>query len=116
MIKADTWRQCRLTGSETVRLKQIINLLPFVADFANAIVNVYVPSKNEGELVLFATERPHTIFFVSGPVGGSLLDLQEEPLVKYTFEKGKSIHGHREIGTGADEASIVMIILTKKIN
>lgn len=111
MIKADTWRQCRLTGSETVRLKQIINLLPFVADFANAIVNVYVPSKNEGELVLFATERPHTIFFVSGPVGGSLLDLQEEPLVKYTFEKGKSIHGHREIGTGADEASIVMITM-----
>ena len=82
-----------------------------MADFANAIVNVYVPSKNEGELVLFATERPHTIFFVSGPVGGSLLDLQEEPLVKYTFEKGKSIHGHREIGTGADEASIVMITM-----
>lgn len=29
-------------------------------------------------------------------------------MVKYTFKEGKSIHGHREIGTGVDEASIVM--------
>ncbi len=109
MIKADTWRRCKLSGKETARLKQIINLLPFLADFANAIVNVYVPSNVDGEYVLLATERPHTLFFVSGPVGGSLVGVNEEPLVQYTFQQGKSIHGHREIGTGADEASIVMI-------
>ncbi len=109
MIKADTWRRCSLSGKETVRLKQIIHLLPFLADFANAIVNVYVPGKNDGEYVLLATERPHTLFFVSGPVGGSLVGVNEEPLVQYTFQQGKPIHGRREIGTGADEASIVMI-------
>lgn len=34
MIKADIWRRCKLSGKEIVRLKQIENLLPFLADFA----------------------------------------------------------------------------------
>lgn len=108
MIKADIWRRCELSGKEIVRLKQIENLLPFLADFTNAIVNVYVPGKTAGTIVLLVSERPRTIFFGSGPVGGALLNLSEEPLVKYTFEEGRPIHGHREIGTGVDEASIVM--------
>lgn len=111
MIKADIWRRCELSGKETVRLKQIENLLPFLADFTNAIVNVYVSGKTAGTIVLLVSERPRTIFFGSGPVGGALLNLNEEPLVKYTFEEGMPIHGHREIGTGADEASIVMTAL-----
>lgn len=111
MIKADIWRRCGLSGKETVRLKQIENLLPFLADFTNAIVNVYVPGKQAGNVVLLVSERPRTIFFGSGSGGGDTLNLNEEPLVKYTFEKGKSICGHREIGTGIDEASIVMTAL-----
>lgn len=109
MIKADVWRRCELSGKETIRLKQIENLLPFLADFTNAIVNVYAPGKKAGSVVLLVSQRPRTIFFGQGPVGGASLNLTEEPLVKYTFEQGKSIHGHRELGTGVDEASIVMI-------
>lgn len=69
MIKADIWRRCELSGKETVRLKQIENLLPFLADFTNAIVNVYVPGKTAGTIVLLVSERPRTIFSGAVPWG-----------------------------------------------
>ena len=91
-----------LTAMQTELLKRISVCFPFIADLAHAHVNVYVKANREGQLLVVAHEKPHTIFYPAQLTkAGTFMAKAEEPLVEYTMRTGKPMKGKREWNWGS---------------
>ncbi|TCS77510.1 sensor histidine kinase [Pectinatus cerevisiiphilus] len=90
-----------LTAMQINLLQRIKITLPFIADLVMANIGVYVPTKQQNEFLIIDYIKPHTAYtpFQHSEMG-RLRKIQEEPLIKYTMETGKSMSGKREWSWG----------------
>ena len=105
MMKNNLLELCRsktnLTAMQINLLQRIKRMLPFIADLTMANIGLYVCSKEDNEFLIIDYVKPHTAYtpFHHSRVGRSRR-MQEEPLIKYTMETGKSMSGKREWSWG----------------
>lgn len=96
-------RYTYLTAMQCELLKRMNVCFPFIADLAHAHLSLYVKTKNPEEYLVLKHYKPHTFFsqFVLAEAG-SVVSAAEEPLVTFSMDTGKNIHGQREWRLGSN--------------
>ncbi|MDQ0202762.1 histidine kinase N-terminal domain-containing protein [Pectinatus haikarae] len=90
-----------LTAMQINLLQRIKMALPFTADLVMANIGLYVYAKQKTEFLIIDHIKPHTAYTpFKHSKAGRLRKIQEEPLIKYTIETGKSMSGKREWSWG----------------
>lgn len=91
-----------LTAMQVELVKRMSACMPFLADLAHAHIGLYVPTTDKKKLLVVASQQPHTIYLtVSHAKVGSLVPMQEEPLLSRTLATGKAVKGKREWSLGS---------------
>ena len=93
--------ETNLSAMQINLLQRINTTLPFIADLVMANIGLYVYAKKNNSFLIVDYIKPHTAytpFYHSNR--GAIQPIQEEPLIKYTMDTGKSMSGKREWSWG----------------
>lgn len=90
-------RDTNLSAMQIDLLNRMHLCFPFIADLAHAHLSLYVRTRQQNRLLVLRHYKPHTFFSqIELAAAGTVVASQEEPLVTYAMDTGKSIHGKRE--------------------